>query len=90
MLWDLRACERAEHFREGLRRPRDRYEERFLLQGVLEQQPAPVAVDPADLFDDLVQVLQVHMQEAAVIYLATDGSELMEIGSFAIVVYPGG
>ena len=79
LLW---ACESTEHLRAGLRPPRDRCEECLLLQGVPEQPPAPVAVDPAEFFDDLVQALQVQMQEAAAIYLETDGSELMEIGSF--------
>ena len=83
-------CRCTAQFREGLRLPRDRCEERLLLHGVPEQPPAPSALDPEELFEALVQELCVQMQSAAVIHLATDGSEHCDIGAYALTVQPGG
>ena len=83
-------CRCTAQFREGLRPPRDRCEERLLLHGVPEQPPAPSALDPDELFEALVQELCVQMQSAAVIHLATDGSEHCDIGAYALTVQPGG
>ncbi|CAE7330859.1 unnamed protein product, partial [Symbiodinium sp. CCMP2592] len=61
-----------------------------ILHGVPEQPPAPPALDPDELYEDLVQELCNLMREAAVIHSATDGSEHQDIGAFAVVVQPGG
>ena len=87
LLW---CCPCTAHLRATLRLPRDRCEERLLLQGVPEQPPPP-AIDPGDFHDTLVQALSVQLRlDPAVLYLATDGSEHLEVGSYAVAVHPGG
>ena len=56
-----------------------------------EQPPAPPAIDPGDFHDTLVQALSVQLRlEPAVLHLATDGSEHLDVGSYAVAVHPGG
>ena len=88
LLW---ACDKTAHLRTGLRAPRDRCEERLLLLGVPEQPPAPAALDPGGFFEDLVEEIVVQLQlNPAVLFLATDGSEHLDVGSYAVAVHPGG
>ena len=84
LLW---ACDKTAHLRTGLRDPRDRCEERLLLHGVPEQPP----LDPGGFFEDLVEEIRVQLElNPAVLFLATDGSEHFDVGSYAVTVHPGG
>ena len=88
LLW---ACDKTAHLRTGLRDPHDRCEERLLLMGVPEQPPAPAALDPGGFFEDLVEEIRVQLElNPAVLFLATDGSEHFDVGSYAVTVHPGG